>query len=103
MELRGTAGAEFGAFLARGIELNLTGESNDYTGKGLSAEEFIVEESAGDIDRQRTSLSETACLYGATGGEAYINGVAGERFAVRNCGAYAVIERREWATMAVNI
>ena len=93
IELRGTAGQSFGAFLARGIELNLTGESNDYTGKGLSGGRLIVKVPPEvTFDPAENIIAGNTCLYGATGGEAYINGVAGERFAVRNSGAYAVIE-----------
>ncbi len=93
IELRGTAGQSFGAFLARGIELNLTGESNDYTGKGLSGGKLIVKVPPEvTFDPAENIIAGNTCLYGATSGEAYINGVAGERFAVRNSGAYAVIE-----------
>jgi glutamate synthase domain-containing protein 3 len=93
IELRGTAGQSFGAFLAKGIELNLTGESNDYTGKGLSGGRLIVKAPAEvTFEPAENIIIGNTCLYGATSGEAYINGVAGERFAVRNSGAYAVIE-----------
>ncbi|MFO7446140.1 MAG: glutamate synthase large subunit [Ignavibacteriaceae bacterium] len=93
IELSGTAGQSFGTFLAKGIELKLTGGSNDYTGKGLSGGRLIVK-----VDPKVTYKPEeniiigNTCLYGATSGEAYFNGVAGERFAVRNSGAYAVVE-----------
>jgi len=93
IDLRGTAGQSFGAFLAKGIELNLTGEANDYFGKGLSGGRVIVK-----IPPEVTFAAEdniivgNTCLYGATSGEAFINGLAGERFAVRNSGALAVIE-----------
>ncbi len=93
IELRGTAGQSFGAFLAQGIELNLTGESNDYTGKGLSGGRIIVKApSEVTFDPAENIIIGNTCLYGATSGEAYINGVSGERFGVRNSGAYAVIE-----------
>lgn len=93
IELRGTAGQSFGAFLAHGVELNLTGESNDYTGKGLSGGRLIVKVPPEvTFEPAENIIVGNTCLYGATGGEAYINGVAGERFAVRNSGAYAVIE-----------
>ncbi len=93
IELRGTAGQSFGTFLAKGIELNLTGESNDYTGKGLSGGRLIVKTpDEVTFDPAENIIIGNTCLYGATGGEAYINGVAGERFAVRNSGAYAVVE-----------
>ena len=93
IELRGTAGQSFGTFLARGIEMNLTGESNDYTGKGLSGGRLIVKVPPEvTFDPAENIIIGNTCLYGATSGEAYINGVSGERFAVRNSGAIAVIE-----------
>jgi glutamate synthase domain-containing protein 2/glutamate synthase domain-containing protein 1/glutamate synthase domain-containing protein 3 len=93
IELRGTAGQSFGTFLAKGIELNLTGESNDYTGKGLSGGRLIVKVPPEvTFDPAENIIIGNTCLYGATSGEAYINGVAGERFAVRNSGALAVVE-----------
>jgi glutamate synthase domain-containing protein 2/glutamate synthase domain-containing protein 1/glutamate synthase domain-containing protein 3 len=91
--LRGTAGQSFGTFLAKGIELDLTGESNDYTGKGLSGGRIIVKVPPEvTFDPAENIIAGNTCLYGATSGEAYINGVVGERFAVRNSGAYAVVE-----------
>jgi len=93
IELRGTAGQSFGAFLAKGIELDITGESNDYTGKGLSGGRIIVKVPPEvTFDPAENIIAGNTCLYGATSGEAYINGVVGERFAVRNSGAYAVVE-----------
>jgi len=93
IKFRGTAGQSFGAFLAKGIELNLTGESNDYTGKGLSGGRLIVKiPPEVDFNPAENIIIGNTCLYGATSGEAYINGLAGERFAVRNSGANAVIE-----------
>ena len=93
IKMRGTAGQSFGAFLAKGIELNLIGESNDYTGKGLSGGRLIVKVPAEvTFDPAENIIIGNTCLYGATSGEAYINGVAGERFAVRNSGVYAVVE-----------
>jgi glutamate synthase domain-containing protein 3 len=89
----GSAGQSFGAFLAHGITLELEGDANDYVGKGLSGGKLIVYPS-----RQSTFAPEeniligNTCLYGATGGEAFFNGIGGERFAVRNSGATAVIE-----------
>jgi glutamate synthase (NADPH) large chain len=91
--LRGTAGQSFGAFLAKGIELDLTGEANDYVGKGLSGGKLIVKiPPEVTFDPAKNIIAGNTCLYGATSGEAYINGVVGERFAVRNSGAYAVVE-----------
>ncbi len=93
IELRGTAGQSFGTFLAKGIELDLTGESNDYTGKGLSGGRLIVKiPQEVTFNPAENIIIGNTCLYGATSGEAYINGVAGERFAVRNSGAFAVVE-----------
>ncbi len=93
IELRGTAGQSFGTFLAKGVELNLTGESNDYTGKGLSGGRLIVKVPPEvTFEPAENIIIGNTCLYGATSGEAYINGVAGERFAVRNSGALAVVE-----------
>lgn len=93
IQLRGTAGQSFGTFLAKGIELDLTGESNDYTGKGLSGGRLIVKIPATvTFNAAENIIAGNTCLYGATSGEAYINGVVGERFAVRNSGAVAVVE-----------
>lgn len=93
IESRGTAGQSFGTFLAKGIELNHTGESNDYTGKGLSGGRLIVKVPPEvTFNPPDNIIAGNTCLYGATSGEAYINGVVGERFAVRNSGASAVVE-----------
>jgi glutamate synthase (NADPH/NADH) large chain len=93
IQCNGTAGQSFGAFLARGITLDLVGEGNDYVGKGLSGGRIIVR-SPNDFrgfGPDHIIVGNTV-LYGATGGEAYFNGVGGERFAVRNSGAAAVVE-----------
>jgi Glutamate synthase domain 2 len=93
IELNGTAGQSFGTFLAKGIELCLIGESNDYTGKGLSGGKIIIKVSPRTtFDPAENIIAGNTCLYGATSGEAYINGIVGERFAVRNSGAKAVVE-----------
>jgi glutamate synthase (NADPH/NADH) large chain len=91
--LTGTAGQSCGAFLARGVTITLAGEANDYAGKGLSGGRIIVRQGAG-IQRDPTEniIVGNTCLYGAVAGEAYFEGVAGERFAVRNSGAVAVVE-----------
>ncbi len=93
IQLQGTAGQSVGAFLARGITLDLVGEGNDYVGKGLSGGRIIVrpntEFRGWAVDN---IIAGNTVLYGAICGEAFINGVAGERFAVRNSGATAVIE-----------
>ncbi|MHC2543353.1 glutamate synthase (NADPH/NADH) large chain [Sinorhizobium meliloti] len=91
--LKGTAGQSFGAFLARGITFDLVGDGNDYVGKGLSGGRIIVRppENARIVPHQSIIVGNTV-LYGAISGECYFNGVAGERFAVRNSGAIAVVE-----------
>ncbi len=93
IQLEGTGGQSFGAFLAKGITLYLIGDANDYTGKGLSGGRVVVRPSIdfrGEATRN-TIIGNTA-LYGATTGEAYFSGVGGERFAVRLSGATAVVE-----------
>ncbi|NGZ09061.1 MAG: glutamate synthase large subunit [Nitrospira sp. LK70] len=89
----GSAGQSFGAFLAKGITLTLEGESNDYIGKGLSGGKIIVFPPKNILyNPEETILIGNTSLYGATQGEAYFYGMAGERFAVRNSGAQAVVE-----------
>jgi glutamate synthase (NADPH/NADH) large chain/glutamate synthase (ferredoxin) len=89
----GTAGQSFGAFLAKGVTLTLEGESNDYLGKGLSGGRIIVYPPKGStFVPEDTILIGNTVLYGATSGEGFFYGLAGERFAVRNSGARAVIE-----------
>ncbi|HHI82917.1 MAG TPA: glutamate synthase subunit alpha, partial [Rhizobiales bacterium] len=91
--LKGTAGQSFGAFIAAGISLTLIGEANDYVGKGLSGGRLVVrppKESA--ITPEKSIIVGNTVLYGAISGECYFHGVAGERFAVRNSGAIAVVE-----------
>ncbi len=93
IKLNGSAGQSFGAFLARGVTLTLEGEANDYFGKGLSGGKLAVFPPKGSqFQARRNIISGNVNLFGATGGEAYINGRAGERFAVRNSGAIAVVE-----------
>ena len=90
-EFHGTAGQSFGAFLIRGISFRLTGEANDYVGKSLSGGTIAI--TAGpDASQRGDVLAGNTVLYGATSGELYIAGRAGERFAVRNSGALAVVE-----------
>jgi glutamate synthase domain-containing protein 2/glutamate synthase domain-containing protein 1/glutamate synthase domain-containing protein 3 len=90
---RGNAGGSFGAFLARGVTLELYGDANDYVGKGLSGGRLIVRQPP-EATREPTEniIVGNTVLYGAIAGEAYFEGVAGERFAVRNSGAVAVVE-----------
>jgi glutamate synthase (NADPH) large chain len=93
IQLQGTAGQSFGAFLAHGVTLDLVGDANDYTGKSLSGGRIIVR-SPNDFrgfGPEHIIVGNTV-LYGAIAGEAFFNGVAGERFAVRNSGACAVVE-----------
>jgi len=91
--LSGTAGQSFGAFLARGVELELTGDANDYVGKGLSGGRVVVRAPReATRDPTQNIIVGNTVLYGAIAGEAYFEGVAGERFAVRNSGAIAVVE-----------
>ncbi len=93
LNLTGSAGQSFGAFAARGMTLNLSGEANDYVGKGLSGGRIIVkpEADAGFAAENSMAIGNVA-LYGATSGDLFVNGQAGERFAVRNSGATAVVE-----------
>jgi glutamate synthase (NADPH) large chain len=93
VKLNGIAGQSFGAWAAHGVTLELTGEANDYVGKGLSGGKLIVkpQEKIGFIPEKSIIVGNTV-LYGAITGECYFRGVAGERFAVRNSGAVAVVE-----------
>ena len=93
IQLEGTGGQSFGAFLANGITLYLIGDANDYTGKGLSGGRVVVRPSI-DFrgDAVRNTIVGNTVMYGATSGEAFFSGVAGERFAVRLSGATAVVE-----------
>ena len=93
IRLQGSAGQSFGAFLAAGVTLELEGDANDYVGKGLSGGRVIVYPPAGvRFAPEENVLIGNTVLYGATGGELYASGLAGERFAVRNSGASAVVE-----------
>jgi glutamate synthase (NADPH/NADH) large chain len=93
VKLKGTAGQSFGAWLAAGITLDLEGVANDYVGKGLSGGKLIIRPSpASKAAPERSIIVGNTVLYGAIAGECYFRGVAGERFAVRNSGAIAVVE-----------
>jgi len=93
IKLTGTAGQSFGAFLARGISIELTGDANDYVGKGLSGGRLVImPPPQSKIVPHESIIVGNTVLYGATEGECYFRGVAGERFAVRNSGAIAVVE-----------
>ncbi|MGV3620619.1 MAG: glutamate synthase-related protein, partial [Archangium sp.] len=93
IRLRGSAGQSFGAFLSRGVTLELEGEANDYVAKGLSGGRVVVAPPQGStFTAEENVIVGNTVLYGATAGEAYFGGLAGERFAVRNSGARAVVE-----------
>ncbi|MGA9596433.1 MAG: glutamate synthase large subunit, partial [Acidimicrobiia bacterium] len=92
--LKGTAGQSFGAWLAHGVTLHLEGDANDYVGKGLSGGRIVIEaEPVGPTVPVENIIIGNTVLYGAISGDCYFNGGAGERFAVRNSGAIAVVER----------
>jgi glutamate synthase (NADPH/NADH) large chain len=93
VNFKGSAGQSFGAFLTKGITFKLEGDSNDYLGKGLSGGRIIVVPPKGSVLKpEENIIVGNTLLYGATSGEVFINGVAGERFCVRNSGVVAVIE-----------
>ncbi|MFW6017785.1 MAG: glutamate synthase large subunit [Halapricum sp.] len=93
IDVEGTGGQSFGAFLTSGITMHLEGDANDYCGKGLSGGKLIVETPAeASYEADENILIGNVALYGATDGEAYVNGQAGERFAVRNSGVKTVVE-----------
>jgi glutamate synthase (NADPH/NADH) large chain len=94
IKLKGTAGQSFGAFLAKGVTLELEGDGNDYVGKGLSGGRIIVypPKEATKLTPEQSIIVGNTVLYGAIAGECYFRGVAGERFGVRNSGAIAVVE-----------
>ena len=89
IKLTGTAGQSLGAFLISGVSLHLNGAGNDYIGKGMSGGRIVI---TAKKNGEKFSLGGNTCLYGATGGKLYINGQVGERFAVRNSGAIAIVE-----------
>ncbi|TDQ39759.1 glutamate synthase large subunit [Aureibacillus halotolerans] len=93
VNLEGSAGQSLGAFLPKGITLSLTGDANDYVGKGLSGGKVIVKKPTSfHFESSEHVIAGNVAMFGATSGEAYINGKAGERFAVRNSGGRAVVE-----------
>ncbi|KAJ1945453.1 glutamate synthase [NADH], partial [Linderina macrospora] len=93
LHLRGSAGQSLGAFLAPGLAIELEGDANDYVGKGLSGGQIVVyPPRASSFDASKNIIVGNVCLFGATSGEAFFNGIAAERFAVRNSGALAVVE-----------
>ncbi len=91
--MKGTAGQSFGAWAAHGLTHDLVGEGNDYVGKGLSGGKIIVRPNPSSaIEPEESMIVGNTVMYGAITGECYFRGIAGERFAVRNSGAYAVVE-----------
>jgi glutamate synthase (NADPH/NADH) large chain len=93
IHLRGTAGQSFGAWSAGGLKMVLEGDANDYVGKGMAAGELVIRPPASSrFEARVTPIIGNTCLYGATGGKLFAAGTAGERFAVRNSGAVAVVE-----------
>jgi glutamate synthase domain-containing protein 3 len=99
VHLTGSAGQSFGAFITDGITLRLVGEANDYVGKGMGGGRIVITPPPDDISIGANGLSDrppvlagNTCLYGATGGQLWVAGAVGERFAVRNSGAIAVVE-----------
>ncbi len=93
LTFNGAAGQSFGAFCTKGLTMVLNGEANDYLGKGLSGAKIVVKpDAASTFDPAKNNIVGNVLLYGATGGEVYINGRAGERFAIRNSGAHVVVE-----------
>src|SRR5690606_19596407 len=98
LRFEGSAGQSFGAFITHGVELELVGEANDYVGKGMGGGSIVVRPPANDASMVMGSaagspvLAGNTCLYGATGGELFVAGSVGERFAVRNSGALAIVE-----------
>ena len=93
VKFKGSAGQSFGAFLVPGVNFKLEGEANDYLGKGLSGGRIaVLPPVRSNVEAEKNTIAGNTLLYGATSGEVYINGRAGERFAVRNSGATAVVE-----------
>ena len=93
LELAGSAGQSLGCWNARGLNIHLIGDANDYVGKGMSGGRIVIHPPTGvSFETNEAAIIGNTCLYGATGGKLYAAGLAGERFAVRNSGAFAVVE-----------
>jgi len=93
LRFKGTAGQSFGVWNAGGLHLHLVGDANDYVGKGMTGGEIVLKPPVrSQFDPSKTSIMGNTCLYGATGGKLFASGCAGERFAVRNSGAIAIVE-----------
>ncbi len=91
LNFKGIAGQSFGVWLVHGLSLQLQGAANDYVAKGMAGGELVIKPFAGVLTPQQTTIAGNTCLYGATGGQCWIDGLAGDRFAVRNSGATAVV------------
>src|SRR5690606_18649280 len=92
INLTGVAGQSLGVWNAGGLEINLTGDANDYVGKGMTGGKIVIKPPKGSRFKSReTPIIGNTCLYGATGGKLFAAGRAGERFGVRNSGAHAVV------------
>lgn len=89
LNMKGVAGQSLGAFMSKGININLYGAANDYIGKGMNGGSIVI---TAEKSGQEFALGGNTCLYGATGGRLYVNGQVGERFAVRNSGAITIVE-----------
>jgi glutamate synthase (NADPH/NADH) large chain len=92
LNFKGSAGQSFGCWNANGLNIVLDGDANDYVGKGMNGGKIVIKNTSHYAQSNETTLVGNTCLYGATGGEIYVAGSTGERFAVRNSGAYATIE-----------
>ena len=93
IKFTGSAGQSFGAFVPRGVSMTVEGDANDYVGKGLSGGHLVIHPSQhSTFTAEHNIIIGNVALYGATSGELFVRGVAGERFAVRNSGAHAVVE-----------
>jgi glutamate synthase (NADPH/NADH) large chain len=93
IQLQGTAGQSLGVWNAAGVNITLVGDANDYVGKGMSGGEIVIRPPVGSaFASHESTIMGNTCLYGATGGKLFAAGKAGERFAVRNSGAHAIVE-----------
>ena len=93
LQFNGSAGQSFGVWNSPGLEMKLVGDANDYVGKGMSGGRIVINPPVGSpFQSEQSAIMGNTCLYGATGGRVYAAGQAGERFAVRNSGAIAVVE-----------
>lgn len=101
INVEGSAGQSFCAFLARGVDVTLVGDANDYVGKGLSGGNIVIyPPPSSKFESHLNVIVGNVCLYGATRGKAFFRGIAAERFCVRNSGAVAVVEVNSFALKA---